>query len=186
MNKGKIQYKLDNASIIAFVVGVLVFMLAKRLAVYGLFKLDSVGENIMFAVILAFFATLFGSVTGFLTGFLGVISSLAACHEPIIFGDAVMFAFLGFYIGQFADKYFVREGRFGLRQAIAWNLTNISGLIASFVFIKPLVDYIFYNVDLFDAASIGFRVVLIAAIPVGLIFTLMLFLLSKFFGYVKS
>lgn len=179
MNKSS-KYMMGNAEIIAFIIGVLLMIAAYS----AFFSRDFEGTELIRLVIsvciVVLFASLFGPLTGALTGFLGIVSALAVIGAPITFVDPFSYAVLGIIVGQAASRFLIREGQFAKKQMIVWNLAHMIGLISSFVFIRPELDYIIYNRDLLVGISIGIRVFFICAIPGGILLTLLFCGTSKF------
>ena len=177
----QLKYKLDTAGIIAFVVGVLLIMGICAHFFRDTFYEEEVIRNVSIEWIIAFCATLFGPITGGLIGFLGVVCASAVSSGSIAFGEAVAFGVYGIFIGQFADKYYIRESQFTVKRTILWNLVHVAGLIASFIFVKPGIDFMLYRRGLFTAIRLGTRVVYYCFVPTGIILTILFLLISRVF-----
>jgi len=181
-----LEYKLDTPEIMAFVIGVVVIIATNRI----FFRLDSyeltMAKVLVLVGILSFFATLFGPVAGGLIGVLGIICSYAICSLRIDFADSISYAVYGCLLGQFASSYYIREGNFKIKQVVLWNLTNMFSLIAAFIFVKPFLQYIFYNIDLIENLVFGMKMVLLSSVILGVILSIVFFVTSSLAEYVKK
>lgn len=180
------KYKLGTIEIVAFIIGVFVLMgLNKYFFRLNAFDLELTRFEVQIAVV-SFLATLFGSITGGLTGFLGIICSFAICGRNVGFPPAISYAIYGALLGQFADRYFIREGKLKLKQVCLWNCTNIFSLITAFVLVKPLVEFLFYNTDMIGNLKFCFMVAVFGVVPTGIILTVVFIPISCLCGYVKK
>lgn len=185
MNK-QLRYKLDTVEIIAFIIGVVIIIgLNKFLFSNGLIQSQEYKTALCICAI-AFIATMFGMISGGLTGMVGTLCSMAVCGEPMNFAYAITYAVYGCMLGQFADRYLIREGKYSFKQAFLWLGTHFIALISSFVFIKPLVEYIFYDSDLITDILIGTRYSLFCALPLGIALSIIFFVISSVSEYVKK
>ena len=180
-----LKYKLDSAGIAAFVIGVLAIM-GMNYVIYEFGNNDEFTASIVSEVIINIVATFFGAISGGLTGFLGKVCADAACKQQILFGDAFSYGVIGLFVGQFADKYLVREGKFEKKQILLWNASDIMALIAAFIFVKPLIDYVVYDKDLFASLEGSLSIVFVCAIPVGILLTILLFFLGLIIRFILS
>lgn len=184
MNKS-LKYKLDTAEIIAFIAGVLLIIGVKRyLFTYEFFSVNEHRLGIV-VFIIAIVAALFGEIAGGFTGFLGTVCAMAVCGDEVNFAVAVSLAVYGCIIGQFADKYMIRDGRFSLNLAYLFLGTNLIGAITCFIFVKPLISYIGYSSDLINGIMNGTKVAVLCAFPLGVILTAVLFIVSFFRALTK-
>lgn len=173
------KYKLDNASIFAFVIAVIAMCIISKIFFGSSLDFSALDCILVFEAIVVIIATLFGASAGLLTGFLGVISSMDLCGTTISFSAAIAMALLGVYVGWFANKYGVREGKLSIKEMLFWIVIHASALIAAFVFVQPFIDYVVYDKDLFDGVRRGFIVTGIGTFASGLIIVSFLFLYSK-------
>ena len=180
-----LKYKLDTAGIAAFVIGVLAIMGMEYL-MYESGNNDEFTICILAEVIINIVATFFGSISGGLTGFLGIVCADAACKHQVFYAQALTYGVIGIFMGQFADKYLVREGKFGKKQIVLWNIADVMALIASFIFVKPLIDYVVYEKDLFESLEGSLSIVFVCAVPVGILLTILLFFIGLIIRFILS
>lgn len=176
------KYKLGTIEIFSFIIGVFILMGLNK---YVFFSSELLKATTQIAVV-AFFSTLFGSITGGLTGFLGIICSFAICGENVGFPPAIGYAVYGALLGQFANRYLIREGRFRLKQLFLWNCVNVFSLISAFVLVKPMVEFLFYNTDLVTNLKFCAVVVATSAVLVGIVLSVVFFAIGFIEAKIKK
>lgn len=186
MNDEYGKYKFDDKGLASFIVGVIIVCLV---SVFGFgrrfVELEQI-RNIVLASIIVVSSSMFGAISGALTAFIGVICSMVFCGFNVTFTDPIALTILGIFVGQFADKYGIRENRFTKDKILIWNLIHIMAVIVAFVFVKPYIDYICYDRDLFDGIITGVNVSILCILVSGACLSVLLFLISKLIAYVKS
>lgn len=180
-----LMYKIGTAEIIAFVIGVLLMMGIYKFFLSGEYFEGEVSKMIVSAAVVVFFASLFGPVTGLLIGYLGVMCSLSICNIPVDYIGAACYAILGLIVGLLADKFLIREGQTEIKQIIGWNFIHVAALIATFVFIMPFSYFIVHDGNLFEFTNLGIRIFMVCAFPIGIAYSIIFFLISRVFRYVK-
>ncbi|MDR2952956.1 MAG: ECF-type riboflavin transporter substrate-binding protein [Treponema sp.] len=127
-----------------------------------------VNIDIQFGIaILAAFAAVFGPVAGIFIGLIGHFLVDLTAGWGIWWSWIISSAIFGFTIGACWKMYLSEEGRFGVKQAVMFNIVQIASNVLVWVFIARTLDMLIYNepfgkVSLqgFTAAGINSAVVL--------------------------
>jgi len=101
--------------------------------------------NLQFGIaILTVFAAIFGPVVGFLIGFLGhalVDITMGGIWWAWIISDALY----GLAIGLFSKFFLLEDGKFGIKQAVFFNIVQILANLLAWVVIAPLLDILIHE-----------------------------------------
>jgi energy-coupling factor transport system substrate-specific component len=132
--------------------------------------------------ILAAFAAIFGPVAGFFIGLIGhFLVDLTAVWE-ISWSWIISSAIFGLAVGIFWKMYLSERGRFGVKQAVIFNIVQIVSNALVWVYVARTLDMIMYHepfgkVSLqgFTAAAINSAVVLV----LGTLFIIVYYKIKK-------
>ncbi|MDR2702002.1 MAG: ECF-type riboflavin transporter substrate-binding protein [Spirochaetaceae bacterium] len=94
--------------------------------------------------VLSLFAAIFGPLAGLLIGFIGhTLTDLTwgGVWWSWVIADAVF----GLAIGIFWKLYKIEEGEFGIKQAVIFNVIQITANILAWVVIAPTLDILIYQ-----------------------------------------
>jgi energy-coupling factor transport system substrate-specific component len=96
------------------------------------------------AALLAFLSAVYGPIVGLLVGFLGHALGDALFYGSVwwswVFPDAIF----GVIMGIFAGKYLIKEGGFGKKQIITFNIVQIVANAISWILVAPILDIVIY------------------------------------------
>lgn len=96
------------------------------------------------AALLAFLAAVFGPVVGGIVGFAGHAIGDAIFYGGVwwswVFPDAIF----GIMVGLFAKKYLIKEGNFGTKAIVLFNVVQIVANILAWIVIAPVLDIVIY------------------------------------------
>lgn len=173
-----LRYKLDINGIIAHIIGVIVLIISNVLFSH---MWSEIVKEVLYDAVICISASLFGPFIGFITGLLGAVCGDVIVKRQMLFIDAVVYSILGFIIGSFANRYGIREGRFKGEKCVVWFLVNAIGTISTLFFLKPFVDYIAYDKDMFMSLREGGMVSLICTVPLAVVLTILFHSLSNSF-----
>ncbi|NLL77098.1 MAG: ECF-type riboflavin transporter substrate-binding protein [Clostridiales bacterium] len=97
------------------------------------------------AALLAFLAAVFGPVVGAAVGLighaLGDIFFYGSAWWSWVFPEAIF----GFILGVFAKKYSIKEGGFGKKEIIHFNVVQIIANAAAWILAAPVLDILIYK-----------------------------------------
>jgi energy-coupling factor transport system substrate-specific component len=95
-------------------------------------------------VILTVFAAIFGPVAGFLIGFIGhTLVDLTA--DGVWWAWIISDALYGLAIGLFSKFFLLEEGKFGIKQAVFFNIVQILANLLAWVVLAPLLDILIHE-----------------------------------------
>lgn len=96
------------------------------------------------AALLAFFSAVFGPVVGGAIGLIGHALGDAVFYGSVwwswVFPDAVF----GIIVGLFAAKYRVKEGGFGKKEIILFNVVQVIANAVAWIVVAPVLDILIY------------------------------------------
>jgi energy-coupling factor transport system substrate-specific component len=96
------------------------------------------------AALLAFLAAVFGPVVGGIVGLLGHALGDALFYGSIwwswVFPDAIF----GILVGIFAKKYQIKEGGFGGKQILLFNVVQVVANALAWILVAPVLDILIY------------------------------------------
>jgi len=137
------------------------------------------GVNLQLGIaVLTVFAAIFGPVAGFLIGFIGhtlVDVTLGDIWWTWIIADALY----GLAIGLFSNFFRLEEGKFGIKQAVIFNIVQILANLLAWAVIAPLLDIIIKHESESKAHIQGPVAACLNAAVVLIIGTLLVFGYSK-------
>lgn len=172
--------RLGNIEIIFIVVGILLCTL------YGMTigRIPTVPEiaNAVFGcTLVALFASTYGPVVGAVVGFVGahIICFFSGSTENVVIAFGV--CIYGFIIGRYVDKYAIREGGFGVKEAILYTVTQTMAAIVYYVIFYPLASFVFEKKNIYDFMLIGSKYAICIIISSTVILVPVFFLLNKMF-----
>ena len=97
------------------------------------------------AALLAFLSAVFGPVVGAAVGVighaLGDILFYGSAWWSWVFPEAVF----GILVGSFAGKYAIKEGGFGKKEIILFNIMQIIGNAIAWILVAPILDILIYK-----------------------------------------
>lgn len=129
--------------------------------------------------VLAFIAAVFGPIVG------GVIGLLGHALGDLLFYGSVWWswvfpeAVVGLAIGWFAARYAIKDGGFGKKEMILFNLVQAAGNAVAWILVAPFLDIVIYAEPANKVFLQGAFAFLGNAIIIGILGTLLAF------GYTK-
>lgn len=136
--------------------------------------------------VLAFFAAVFGPIVGGIVGLLGHALGDALFYGSVWWSWVFPEGVVGIAIGALAVKYAVREGGFGKKQIILFNVVQVIANAVAWIVVAPVLDILVYaepknKVFLQGVAAWGGNIVII-----GILGTLLLAAYAKVAGKSSS
>jgi energy-coupling factor transport system substrate-specific component len=96
------------------------------------------------AALLAFLAAVFGPIVGGIVGLLGHALGDALFYGSVwwswVFPDAIF----GILVGIFAKKYQIKEGGFGGKQILLFNVVQVVANALAWILVAPVLDILIY------------------------------------------
>lgn len=96
------------------------------------------------AALLAFMAAIFGPIVGCAMGLLGHALGDALFYGSVwwswVFPDAIF----GLVMGWFVDKYMIKQGDFGKKQIILFNVVQVIANAVAWIVVAPVLDIVIY------------------------------------------
>lgn len=96
------------------------------------------------AAVLAFFSAIFGPVVGGAIGLIGHALGDAVFYGSVWWSWVFPEAVLGIAVGLFAKQYKVKEGGFGSRQIVMFNIAQVVGNAVAWILLAPILDVAIY------------------------------------------
>lgn len=94
--------------------------------------------------LLAFMAVVFGPVVGGVVGFLGHALGDAFFYGSVWWSWVVPEAVVGIAIGMLAAKFSVKEGGFGKKEIIMFNIVQVAAHAVAWILVAPILDIVIY------------------------------------------
>lgn len=94
--------------------------------------------------VLAFFSAIFGPVVGGAIGLIGHALGDAVFYGSVWWSWVFPDALFGIIVGIFAKKYKVREGGFGGKQIVLFNIVQVIGNALAWILLAPVLDIAIY------------------------------------------
>lgn len=94
--------------------------------------------------VLAFFSMIFGPIVGGIIGLLGHALGDAIFYGSVWWSWVVPELFVGVGIGLFAKMYAIKEGKFGVKQIVTFNLAQIVANAVAWIGVAPILDILIY------------------------------------------
>lgn len=169
--------KLSTKTIVAIGIGVAVFAILNR---FVAIPTGVPGTNLQVSyAFLALMAVLYGPIAGALIGFIGHALTDAIVWGSVWWSWVVVSGFVGLGIGLVAKKIDIENGVFGVKQIVAFNITQVIVNAIGWILIAPTLDIVIYaepanKVYLQGAVAGGANIV-----TVGVIGTLLLVAYAK-------
>ncbi len=159
-------------------IGTVLFIAVSFVKIPGLFEeLDVINVGI---IILAFFAITYGPVVGGLVGIMGYSLMRLLTSDTFHWSVALSYAVFAILIGLLVDKYKVREGGFGVRQIVIFQITQITVNMLTWVMIASLLDVLFYANEAVTLIKYGFIAFTSNTILTGIFTTILGWVYSSF------
>ena len=137
------MWKLSVKTVVAIGIGAAIFIV---LGMFGSIPTGIPNTNLDTSYgLLAMMAAIFGPVAGLLIGLIG-----HSLKDIFMYGSAwwswvVCSALAGFFIGLFVKKYGGEDGKFGLKQAVIYNIVQIVTNAVCWFGLAPTLDILIYG-----------------------------------------
>ena len=132
--------------------------------------------------IMAFLAAVFGPVVGALTGLLGHALGDAMFYGSVWWSWVIPEAFVGALIGIFAKKLRVKEGGFGTKECLLFNIAQVIGNALAWILCAPILDILVYQEPADKVFAQGAWAFLGNIILIAILGSILLFAYSKVMG----
>jgi energy-coupling factor transport system substrate-specific component len=96
------------------------------------------------AALLAFLAAVFGPVVGGIVGLLGHALGDALFYGSVWWSWVLPDAIFGILVGIFAKKYQIKEGGFGGKQILLFNVVQVVANALAWILVAPVLDILIY------------------------------------------
>ena len=96
------------------------------------------------AAFLAFFAAVFGPVVGGIIGLLGHALGDALFYGSVWWSWVFPDALFGIVMGIFVKKYMIKEGAFGKKEIILFNVVQVVANAVAWIIVAPILDIVIY------------------------------------------
>lgn len=96
------------------------------------------------AALLVFLAAVFGPIVGGAVGLLGHAIGDALFYGSVWWSWVFPEAVLGILVGLFIGKFAIKEGGFGKKQMILFNVVQIIGNAIAWIVVAPVLDILIY------------------------------------------
>lgn len=96
------------------------------------------------AALLAFLAAVFGPVVGGAVGLLGHALGDALFYGSVWWSWVFPDALFGIAVGLFVSKYAIKEGGFGSKQIVFFNVVQVIGNALAWILFAPILDIVIY------------------------------------------
>ncbi len=94
--------------------------------------------------VMAFLAAVFGPIVGAVVGFLGHALGDAMFYGSVWWSWVFPDGLVGLIIGLFAAKYAIKEGGFGKKAIILFNVAQIVANAIAWIALAPILDIVIY------------------------------------------
>lgn len=131
------------------------------------------------AAVLAFFAAVFGPVVGGIVGFLGHALGDALFYGSVWWSWVFPEAVFGVIVGLFAAKYKVREGGFGGKEIVMFNVVQVIGNVIAWGLVAPVLDIVIYAEPANKVFTQGVTAGILNIVIIGILGSLLLVAYSK-------
>ena len=96
------------------------------------------------AAVLAFFTAVFGPIVGAVIGFAGHALGDALFYGSVWWSWVVPEAVFAIIVGLFSKKYAIKEGDFGTKQIITFNVVQVIANAVAWIVVAPVLDILIY------------------------------------------
>lgn len=94
--------------------------------------------------LLAFLSAVFGPIVGGIVGFLGHALGDALFYGSVWWSWVVPEAVVGIVIGLFAKKFAIKDGEFGAKKIVLFNIVQIVSNAVAWIVVAPVLDIVIY------------------------------------------
>lgn len=131
------------------------------------------------AAVLAFFSAIFGPITGGAIGLLGHALGDAIFYSSVWWSWVFPEAVFGIIVGLFVAKYKIKEGSFGGKEIVLFNVMQVVANVAAWIVVAPVLDILIYAEPANKVFAQGAFACLANVIIIGVLGTLLLMAYSK-------
>ena len=96
------------------------------------------------AAVLAFFSAIFGPVVGGAIGLIGHALGDAVFYGSVWWSWVFPDALFGIVMGIFVKKYMIKEGGFGKKEIILFNVVQVVANAVAWIIVAPILDIVIY------------------------------------------
>ncbi len=97
------------------------------------------------AALLAFLAAVFGPVVGAVVGLIGHAFGDMIFYGSVWWSWVVPEAVFGIIVGIFASNYAIKEGSFGTREIVFFNVVQVIANAVAWILVAPVLDILIYK-----------------------------------------
>ena len=94
--------------------------------------------------VLAFLAAVFGPIVGGVVGLLGHALGDLIFYGSVWWSWVIPEAVVGIGIGVFAAKFAIKEGGFGKKEIITFNVAQVIANVIAWIIVAPVLDIVIY------------------------------------------
>lgn len=94
--------------------------------------------------LLAFLSAVFGPIVGGIVGFLGHALGDALFYGSVWWSWVVPEAVVGIAIGLFAKKFAIKDGEFGAKKIVLFNIVQVISNAVAWIVVAPVLDIVIY------------------------------------------
>ena len=124
------------------------------------------------AALLAFMAAVFGPIVGGAVGLIGHALGDALFYGSVWWSWVFPEAVFGIAVGVFAAKFAIKEGDFGKKQIVLFNVVQVVANAVAWILVAPLLDIVIYAEPANKVFAQGFWAFLGNIIIAGILGTL--------------
>lgn len=140
MNKNS---KFGIKEVVAIGIGTALFVVLSNVSVpFGVVPNTSLRASV---VVLTFFSAVFGPIVGGAVGLIGHALGDAIFYGSIWWSWVFPEAVFGVIVGIFASKYAVKEGGFGGKAIVLFNVMQVVGNAVAWILVAPVLDILIYK-----------------------------------------
>lgn len=96
------------------------------------------------AAVLAFFAAVFGPIVGGVIGLVGHALGDALFYGSVWWSWVFPEAVFAIIVGLFAKKYAIKEGDFGVKAIVTFNIVQVIANALAWIVVAPVLDILIY------------------------------------------
>jgi energy-coupling factor transport system substrate-specific component len=136
-------WKLSVKTVVAIGIGAAIFIV---LGMFGSIPTGIPNTNLDTSYgLLSMLAAVFGPIAGLLIGLIGHALKDTFLYGSMWWSWIICSAVEGFLIGLFVTKFGVEDGKFGLKQAILFNVVQILSNAVCWFGLAPVLDIVIYS-----------------------------------------
>lgn len=129
--------------------------------------------------VLTFFSAIYGPIVGAAVGFIGHALGDAILYGGVWWSWVIPELIYGIGVGMFAAKYKVKEGGFGKKEIIFFNVVQVIANLITWLVAAPLLDVIIYKEPALKVIAQGAGASLGNILVAGILGTMLLAAYSK-------